>query len=181
VVGDEDTDAARLQVAHDALDVQHGDRVDASEELVQQDETRLAGQCTGDFHAAAFAAGQADPQVVAQVGDLQFLQQVVKHVGPRARVEVLAQLQDGQQVVGDAHAPEHRRLLGQVADAPACPFVHGQAGDVLAVQADAAGVGGDQAADHVEAGGLARTIGAKQTDDLALGDVHAELPADVAG
>jgi hypothetical protein len=43
----------------------------------------------------------------------------------------------------------------------------GWAGDVLAVQIDRAVVGGDQAGDHVEAGGLAGAVGAQQARDLA--------------
>src|SRR5690606_4459889 len=48
-------------------------------------------------------------------------------------------------------------------------------GDVAAVEHDAPGVGGDQPDDHVEAGGLAGAVGAKQADHLAGVEGEAEL------
>src|SRR5690606_27853481 len=104
----QDADAARLEVADDALDVEHRDRIDTGERFVEQDEARLAGQGAGDLDAATLATGKADAQVLAQMGDLQFFQQVVEYVGAAAGIQVFAQFQDRQQVVGDAHAPEHR-------------------------------------------------------------------------
>src|SRR5690606_4887892 len=55
----------------------------------------------------------------------------------------------------------------QVAHAQAGPPVHRFAGDVAAVEHDAAGVGRHQADDHVETGGLAGAVRAEQADDLA--------------
>ena len=55
VVGDEHADAARLEKADDALDLDHGDRVHAGEGFVQQDEARLGRQRACDLDAAAFA------------------------------------------------------------------------------------------------------------------------------
>ena len=57
VIGDQDADAAVLQVPHDALDVANGDWVDAGERFVEQDETRSCGQRACNFDATAFAAG----------------------------------------------------------------------------------------------------------------------------
>ena len=56
VVGNQHADAARFEELDDFLDVDDGNRVDASEGLVQEDEARLHGQYAGDFDAAAFAA-----------------------------------------------------------------------------------------------------------------------------
>src|SRR6202008_3174592 len=39
VVGNEDSDAALLEEADDFLDVEHGDRIDAGERLVEKDES----------------------------------------------------------------------------------------------------------------------------------------------
>ena len=65
VVGDQHSDATRLQEANDALDLDHGDGVDTSERFVQQDKTWLGGQCTGDLNAAAFTTGQRKRRGVA--------------------------------------------------------------------------------------------------------------------
>ena len=48
---------------------------------------------------------------------------------------------------------------------------HRQAGDVAAVEFDGAAIGVDQADGHPEAGGLTRTVGSEQPDDLALRDL----------
>jgi len=45
--------------------------------------------------------------------------------------------------------------------------MHRQVRDVVLVDQDAALISIDQADDHVEAGGLARTVRAEQSDDLA--------------
>ena len=53
--------------------------------------------------------------------------------------------------------------------------IHGQMGDVLAVEEDLAVVGRDLAGGHAEAGGLAGAVGAEQADDLA--DIDLEIDA----
>ncbi len=70
-------------------------------------------------------------------------------------------------VVADAQLAEHGRFLRQVTEAEARAPMHGQAGNVLAIQHDAAGVGRHQPDDHVERRGLARTVRAEQPDDFA--------------
>src|SRR5688572_21370001 len=51
VVGDQDPDAALLEVADDLLDVEHGDRIHARERLVQEDEARARRERACDLHA----------------------------------------------------------------------------------------------------------------------------------
>ena len=79
----------------------------------------------------------------------------------------LDQLQHRHDVLLDRQAAEDRGFLRQVADAEAGAAVHGQPRHVAAVEGDAAGVGGDQAGDHVEHGGLAGAVGTEQADRLA--------------
>ena len=93
----------------------------------------------------------------------------------------LVQLEHGQDVLLDREAAEHRGLLRQVADAGPGPAVHGQAGDVLAVQDDLAAVGRDQAGDDIEAGGLAGPVGPEQAHGLAAGEVQRHVLEDGPG
>src|SRR5690606_39868777 len=58
--------------------------------------------------------------------------------------------------------------------------VHGVGGDVAAVQHDAAGIALHQTHDHVEAGGLAGTVGTEQADDFTGVQGQAELFDDFA-
>src|SRR6185295_3418447 len=60
------------------LDVEHRDRIDPRERLVQQDESRLGGEGSRDFHAAALAAREADGGAIAQMGNVQIVQQRIQ-------------------------------------------------------------------------------------------------------
>ena len=52
-----------------------GDRVDAGERLVEQHELWLCGKRPRNLHAAPLAARQALPEAVANVTDVQLVQQ----------------------------------------------------------------------------------------------------------
>ena len=56
MVGDQHTDAAFLEEAHDALNFNDGNRINPGKGLVEQHEARVGGQRTGDFDAPPFAA-----------------------------------------------------------------------------------------------------------------------------
>ena len=85
----------------------------------------------------------------------------------RRRAVGLGDLEHGADIVLDVQAAEDRRLLRQVADARAARAGTSAAGDVLAVEQHLPGVGGDQAGDDVEAGGLAGAVRPEQADGLA--------------
>src|SRR5690606_41136614 len=71
VVGDQHADAPVAQVFDNALNVDHRDRVDAGEGLIQQHEARFRRQRPGNFDAAPLAARQAHARGVANVADVQ--------------------------------------------------------------------------------------------------------------
>jgi hypothetical protein len=56
--------------------------------------------------------------------------------------------------------------------------IHGEAGDVLSVEEDLAGLGSDDAHSDTESGGLARAVAAKESDDLASADAEADVVDD---
>jgi len=94
-------------------------------------------------------------------------------LGPDAALAAAQGLrfEHGQDVLLDGELAEHRRLLGQVADAiVAGAQVHRHAGNVGLVHHHPAGLRGDQAHDHVEAGGLAGAVWPQQSNDFAAGD-----------
>src|SRR5579864_9297552 len=51
VIGDQDTDPGVFQIEDDALQLQHLDRIDSGERLVEQQETRLDHKGAGDLDA----------------------------------------------------------------------------------------------------------------------------------
>src|SRR5438105_6152182 len=55
MVGDEDADAAAAQFAHQLADIGDGNRVDASERLVEEHDRRLGSERPGDLAAAPLA------------------------------------------------------------------------------------------------------------------------------
>src|SRR3954468_7805095 len=58
VIREQDADAALLELYDDVLDIDHGDRINACERLVEQDERRRRDQSPGDLQAAPLAAGK---------------------------------------------------------------------------------------------------------------------------
>ena len=62
-----------LILTDDVLNVDHRYRVDPGKGFIQQDEVRIGCQRTGNFHAPAFTARQADAGLFRQVADMQFV------------------------------------------------------------------------------------------------------------
>lgn len=97
MIGNQHADVALLEEADDFLDVEHGNRVDAGEWLVEQDEARLGGQCSGNLDAPPLTAGQGGRWTVADVADMQILDQVAgATLNFRRRISL--QLQDGTDI-----------------------------------------------------------------------------------
>ena len=65
VVSDDYPDVLVLELGNDVLDVLHGNRVNAGERLIKEDELRVDCQCAGDFTAAAFSSGKLDAKTLA--------------------------------------------------------------------------------------------------------------------
>ena len=167
VVGDDHADVHRLEFGDDMLDVLDGDRVDAGEGFVEEDEFRVDGQGAGDFAAAALTAGELDALVLADFLETELVDQRLEPVEAVFLVEA-GHFHDREDVVLHAHRAEDRGFLRQIADAFLGALVHRKAGDLLFAEEDAPVVGLDQAGDHIEAGGLAGTVGAEQAHDFTL-------------
>src|SRR5690606_23928354 len=181
MVGDQHTDALVLEMLDDLLDIVHRYRVHPGKGLVQQDELRICGQRPGNLGPSTLATGQAHPQAVTQMADMEFTQQRIQLALAAVMVEVLARLQDGHDVGGDAELADDRGFLRQAAGAAAFPLGHGEMGDILAVDQGVAAVGPDEADDHVEAGSLAGAVGTEQTDHLAAVDLQRDILDHAAG
>ncbi len=121
--------------------------------------------------APPLAARQRDRGVLAQVRDVQVLQQLVEPRLDLAGPEAL-QLEHRPHVLLHGEAAEHRVLLRQVGDPQARAAVDRQVGELVAVEVDRARVHRHQAHDHVEAGRLAGAVGAEQADHLAARDLE---------
>src|SRR3990167_5971391 len=97
--------------------------------------------------------------------------------GEEERAEALAGLR-GQ---GDQHVVEHRHALEEpdVLETPGQAEPHRpprrQSGDVLALEGDGPGLGGEEPCEEVEDGGLASAVGSDQGRDLAPWQRQAQL------
>ena len=113
------------------------------------------------------------------MADAELGQQFVQHDVASVRV-ALGHLERRHHVLLDVQAAEHAGLLRQVADPEPRPAVHRQAGDVGAVEVDAAGIRLHQADDHVERRGLAGAVRTEQSDGLAAAQFDRHVADDRA-
>src|SRR4051812_9619143 len=128
VVGDQDADAALLQVKDEFLDVTHRNRVDTSEGLVEQHEGGLASQRARNFAAPPLPARQGNGGALAEPRDVELIEERVELPLPLFAIG-LDHLENGADVVLDVEAAENRGLLRQVADPEAGPPGQWQAAD----------------------------------------------------
>ena len=80
VIGDEDAHTALTQVLDDLLDICDGKRVDTRERLVQQDELRFKREAARNLDTAALTAREFRTAAVADVPDVELLEQSVELV-----------------------------------------------------------------------------------------------------
>ncbi len=169
VIRNQHADAAILEKTDDFLNIQHRYRVHPRERLVEQDEARSGGQGPGNFHAPPLPAREAHRGAREQVTDVEIVQQCVQLVADHVGIAVV-ELQHRLHVLADRQAPEDGGLLRQVGKAEPGAAVHRHVGEPRVVQVELAAVHRHQADHHVEAGGLARTVGPEQPDHLAAAD-----------
>src|SRR5262245_58228729 len=173
VIGDEHADPAAREVRDDLLDVDHRDRVDAREGLVEQDERGLAREGPADLEPPPLSPRERVGLLPGHRVDAELLEE---GAGARALLGhgQPAGLEDGTDVLLGRELAEDAGLLRQVADALARAEVHGEAGDVLRVQIDVSAVRPGEADHHVEGRGLPRAVRPEQAHDLALTDGHVD-------
>ena len=172
VVGDDDTDILVFQFCDDVLDVLHGDRVDTGKRLIEKDELGVDGKCTCNLATAALTTGKLDALALAHLMEVELIEKVLQTLQSLFLCELLGHLHHGHDVVLHGHVTEHGSLLRKVADTLLRTLEHRQLGDVLVIQVDLAGIRNDEAGDHVETGGLSRSIRTEEAHDLALLHLH---------
>jgi len=174
MIGDQDADATILEVRYEVADVADRNRIDPGERLIEQDEVR--GSVAS---ARAISQRRRSPpdSAIAEARRRWLIENSAKSassIACRASGSGSETSRMARMFCSTVSA-EDRCLLRQIADAEARPAIHRQIGDVLPVELDRPGIGGDEAGDDVEAGGLAGAVGAEQTDDLAALHRHADV------
>ena len=171
VVGDDDADVAVFEFGDDVLNILDGNRVNAGKGLVQQDELRVDGQGAGDLAPAPLTSGELDAEALAHLAEVELIDELFQTVAALLFGH-LRHFHHGHQIVFDGHLAEDGSFLREVSDPLLRTFVHRKVGDILVVQINPAVVGDDLAGDHIEAGRLAGTVRAEESDDLTLGNFH---------
>jgi hypothetical protein len=104
--------------------------------------------------------------LVAKVRDAELFQQFFNAQFHLSAGKIPSQLQYGAEIVGNTQLAKNRWFLGQIAYSKTRPRMHGHVGDRTVVEKNIAFVRPDEPHNHVETGGFARTVRAKQTDDF---------------
>ncbi|CAM5739353.1 hypothetical protein SAFG77S_01449 [Streptomyces afghaniensis] len=140
--------------------------VHAVEGLVQQEQRRVVDQGGGHLHALAHALGVRLDLAVLRVLHLDRGERPLGRLGAQA-----VQLGVGEDELLPGEEVVHRLPLGDDADVLVDLLV---APHRLAVEGDRAGGGGQEAAHHVDEGGLAGAVGAEQAGDAGT-DGHGDV------
>ena len=111
--------------------------------------------------------------------DVEFVEQGFQ-LGLAPTAAGLHHLQHRADIVLHIQPAKNRGLLRQIADAEPRALIHGKAGDVVAVEFDAAAVRLDQTGDHVKNRGLARPVRTQQADRLPAPHIEAHAIDDLA-
>ena len=174
VLDQQDGDARVADVADDLDDLGDLGRIEAGHHLVEQQQARPGGERAGELQALAAGDGEVGAHLV----------ELVRHADLPATASASRSRQlavGGAEIGADhdvlAHADLGERLgdLEGAHHAGGADPVRRQAGDVLAVEGDAAGIGRLEAGDGGEQRRLAGAVGPDQADDLALPHVERGL------
>ena len=164
VGGEDDGDASGPQGPDHLPHVPSEFDIDPRRGLVQEQDGGLVAERLGDHHPPLHAPGQGHDLGVLLVPEGQVLQDLFD----MGRIGGLAEQAPGEgDRIPDSLEGVRRQFLGNQADLAAGGAII--ADDVVTRRGDLPLCRIDDAADDADQGGLARAIGAKQGEDLALG------------
>ena len=169
MIGDEDAHAALTQILDDLLNICNGERINARERLIEQDELRLKREAACNLDAAALTTRQLRTTSVANMSDVKLLEESVELV-LLLRLRKLRRLKDCLDVLRDGQLAKDGRFLRKIADPQPRTPIHGIVRDTDVGEIDIAVRGFLKTDDHVKCGRLARAIGTQEANDLALVD-----------
>src|ERR1700681_1900602 len=147
VIGNEYADSPLFQMPHQLLDVADRDRVDAGEGLVEQHEGGTRRKRPRDLHAPPLAARERDGGAATHANQIEFVKQRLELLVPALAVG-LDDFQHRADIVLDAKPAKDRGFLRKIADAETRAPIHGQLGDIVAVEIDETGISTYKSDDH---------------------------------
>ena len=147
------------------------DRIQRAERLVEQQDLGCHRQRPGERHALALAARELGRALVGPLGQADERQQLVDALAGLG-LGALADRQPEGDVVADGHVGERRVVLKDEADPP---LLRADVADVVAVDADRPAIGDLESGDDPQKRGLARSGGAEQRGQRALGHLQRDV------
>ncbi len=174
--------------------------IESGRRFIQQHEPGLLGQGPGDLQTPGLAVGQGVRGQILPLRQPHQVQQFpglgpglgfsLPHPAPgpqgRQRPHFQALVPPGEDVFQHAHAAEKLDVLESAGQAAPGPLIGGEAHQLLSGKDQPPGRGRQKPVDDIEAGGLARPVGADEGQDLSFGHVEghpvqgldaAEVPA----
>src|SRR6185295_6202405 len=179
VIGYQHSDPALAKLLQNTLNIDHRNRIDSGERLIQENESRFDHQTPRDFSSPPLAARQLIRLCVTHVRDVEFAEQHLEPVlslGPAER----QRLKHKQDVFLDGQLSKYRRLLWQITYPVARSKLHRQSRDVLRIQKNLSRVRPLESHDHIENRSLARAVRTQESHDFVLMNVERYIVDDYA-
>ena len=153
------------------LNFRDGDRIDATEGLIQHHEFRVGDQGPGNRQTTLFTPAESQGLILGQIFDSKLSEQFVA-----APVSFPARnpecLQDGKNVLFDGELSKDRLFLRKVPHAHSGSPMHRKAGHVTVLEINSAAVRPNKTYYKIEGGCFASTIWPKQAHNLSFIDVN---------
>ena len=174
MVGDEDADTALFQHLDHALNVGHGDRIDACERFVEKQENGIQRQRSRDFDTAAFTAGKRERFLVRDRVEVEIVEKAVQVILPSdsdsGRVSRTERMFSSAVIRRKTEAS-----CGRYATPFCARLCIGHSVMSSSVEKHAAAVGFDETHGHIKRSRLSRAVGSQQSHDLPRLDFEAHV------
>lgn len=173
--GEEDGDAVGDEGADDLPHGVAGAGVEAGGGLVEEDDAGVADQGHGDVQAPFHAAGVGGGGLAGGLGEVEALQQFGGDPPALGAGEVVQVRHEEHVLLAGDQAVHGGELAGDPDRA-----AHGlrSGGEIVAADADVAGVGGDEGGEDLDGGGLPGAVRAEQGEDRSFGDGQVDAVED---
>ena len=182
VVGDNYADILLLKGCHDALNILNGDRIHTRKRLVKEDKRRIDGNSSSNLCTATLTTRELITEAFAHFLQSELLDKFLKAM-TLILLCVVCNLQHRADIILNAQATEDRCLLCEVAHTQLCTLIYGQLckfidRSVVVLEEYSAAIRFDKTHNHIERGGLTRTIWTEQTHNLALTNIDRDMVHD---
>ena len=147
--------------------------------LIEQKEGRVAREGARNFQTAAFTARATHGLGLANVRNLEFLEQFLETALAFGTLHAL-RLENRHDVILDGKLAEDGSFLRQVTDTEARTLVHRLVRHLDVIEEDVPRFWTNHAHDHIERRRLARTVWPEQPDDFTLRHADGHVAHDLA-